>query len=136
MLLFVVAAALGALLGAINSLRGASDGDRAAASWATPTPPQGDAATNFYTALIATGHFGEAEPTDVSSPGGEASPPTIAMTALVDGAIIVGALGEDGRTSSFRIGDVMPGGWRLTKASLDAITLERDGEILHVQVYP
>lgn len=111
------------------------------AAWSLPDQAQlGDAERlKIFTALMTTNHFGaERVSTEPTPTGSEdtAGAPRIAATWTKDGRIALSFENGDDAYITAGIGDVLPGGWVIKDATLDRVTVERNGEIVEITVFP
>lgn len=133
-----IAAAIGSIAGWLAAGGGGGASSNDDLSWSlSDRPVFGDAERmRLYTALMGTGHFGEAAAAPIGSgePENE-STPLIAASFVKDGEISFSFYGLDESFITAGLGDSLPGGWVIKDASLETVILERNGEIREITVF-
>ncbi len=134
--------ALGSVAGWLSADGGVGALRKDQTAWSLPARPEtGDAERmRLYAALMSTNHFGaetntSGETNDDKQESG-AQPPRIAGAWITDGKTALSFQGSDGKYFTAGVGDVLPGGWTVQGASLETVTVERNGEILDLTVFP
>ena len=133
-----IATVIGAIAGWLAAGGGGGASNNNDLSWSLAGRPDfGDAERmKLYTALLGTGHFGEAAAAPVGSDEpDEESTPLIAASFVRDGEISFSFYGIDETFITAGLGDSLPGGWVIKDASLETVILERNGEILEITVF-
>lgn len=130
---------IGALTGWLAAGGGGGTMQDAQTAWSLIERPQsGDSVRlKLYTAMMATGHFGEAAATATAAGGIEdESAPLIAGAWIKDGEIALSFYGLNETFITAGVGDPLPGGWIIKDASLERIVVERNGEMREIAVFP
>ena len=93
----------------------------------------------LFTALMGTNHFGVERTLSETTPeenNNNSGAPRIAATWTTDGRITLSFETDDNAYITAGIGDTLPGGWVVKDATLDRVTVERNGETVELTVFP
>ena len=135
------AAALGGLGGWLSAGGGGGGVRGDDTAWAlNDRLPLGDAERlKLFTALMGTNHLGTERAVAENAPEEDenvAGVPRIAAAWTKDGRITLSIESGDSAYISAGIGDTLPGGWVVKDATLDRVTVERNGETVELTVFP